>query len=146
MQNKTKIISIIIVLTLVLGILYLYKQNQAPLTNPYTNETSAPLEQLNTNGIDTKPVVTTPPPTNTPTKIAGYTIEDVSKHNHKLDCWTAVNGSVYNVTPWIAEHPGGEAAILSLCGIDGSAAFSGQHGGEKRPANELAGFKIGILN
>jgi hypothetical protein len=32
-----------------------------------------------------------------------------------------------------------------MCGIDGSAPFNDQHGGEKRPANELAGFLIGDL-
>jgi hypothetical protein len=32
-----------------------------------------------------------------------------------------------------------------MCGVDASSAFDGQHGGEKRPANELAGFKIGTL-
>ncbi len=138
MQNKTKIISIIVVLALVLGGLYIYKQNQATMADPLTNGgTSAPLETTNPNNTNTQ----TPP-----AKIAGYTLSDVAKHNNQSDCWTAVDGYVYDVTPWIAEHPGGEAAILSLCGTDGSTAFDGQHGGQKRPANELAGFKIGILN
>ena len=52
---------------------------------------------------------------------------------------------MYDVTSWISQHPGGEQAILGLCGIDSSDAFNGQHGGQRRPATELASFKIGIL-
>ena len=74
-----------------------------------------------------------------------YTMSDVSKHNNQNDCWTTVNGKVYEVTKWISEHPGGAKAIISMCGIDGSALFNDQHGGERRPANELANFVIGDL-
>ena len=82
----------------------------------------------------------------TPTSTAQtYTLADVTKHATQADCWTTVNGSVYNVTSWIAKHPGGAQAIIGLCGIDGSDAFNGQHGGQRRPANELASFKIGTL-
>jgi cytochrome b involved in lipid metabolism len=77
--------------------------------------------------------------------VKSYTMADVSKHNNQNDCWTAVNDKVYEVTKWISEHPGGAKAIISMCGIDGSAPFNDQHGGEKRPANELAGFLIGDL-
>lgn len=88
-----------------------------------------------------KPVATTTQ------SVAGqsYTLTDVTKHNTAADCWTAINGGVYSVTAWISKHPGGAQAIIGLCGIDGSAAFDGQHGGERRPATELASFKIGDL-
>jgi hypothetical protein len=56
-----------------------------------------------------------------------------------------INGGVYDLTAWISKHPGGERAILSICGKDGSAAFNDQHGGQRRPANELSGFKIGTI-
>jgi cytochrome b involved in lipid metabolism len=74
-----------------------------------------------------------------------FTMADVATHKTQNDCWTVVNGSVYNVTSWISKHPGGAGAIASMCGVDATSAFSGQHSGEKRPANELAGFKIGTL-
>lgn len=80
-----------------------------------------------------------------PSSPLSYSMVDVAKHNKPSDCWTAVNGSVYNVTSWINEHPGGSEAIISLCGIDGSSAFDDQHGGQKRPERELASFKIGAL-
>ena len=74
-----------------------------------------------------------------------YTMTHVAAHSTALSCWSAVNGGVYDLTSWIGNHPGGEQAILSICGKDGSSAFNTQHDGQKRPANELAGFKIGTL-
>jgi cytochrome b involved in lipid metabolism len=81
----------------------------------------------------------------TPSASTIYTMADVQKHNSGASCWTAIDGNVYDVTSWITQHPGGEAPILSLCGIDGSAAFNNQHGGQGRPAAELASFIIGTL-
>jgi cytochrome b involved in lipid metabolism len=81
----------------------------------------------------------------TQTATATYTLAQVAMHNKASSCWTAINGSVYDVTTWINQHPGGPGPILSLCGTDGSAAFNGQHGGQARPAAELATFKIGTL-
>lgn len=74
-----------------------------------------------------------------------YTLAQVAAHNSDTSCWTAIDGEVYDLTPFIDLHPGGFEAILSLCGIDGSAAFDNQHGGQSRPANELAGLQIGTL-
>lgn len=79
------------------------------------------------------------------TVAASYSMAEVSVHNNRADCWTAIGGNVYDVTLWIAKHPGGSDAIISLCGIDGSVAFSEEHGTKKRPASELAAFKIGLL-
>ena len=84
--------------------------------------------------------------TSTATSSSGYTLAQVALHNDAKRCWTAINGGVYDVTTWINQHPGGPEAILSICGIDGSVAFNDQHGGQRRPANELAGFKIGNLS
>lgn len=74
-----------------------------------------------------------------------YTLTDVAAHASASSCWTAINGKVYDVTAWISQHPGGQRAILGLCGKDGSAAFNGQHGGQGRPAAELRQFLIGTL-
>ena len=74
---------------------------------------------------------------------AGYTLAQIGIHNTAHSCWTAINGSAYDLTQWIAQHPGGEGAILSICGTDGSAAFNGQHGGQGKPAQILETFKIG---
>lgn len=78
-------------------------------------------------------------------KVASFTMEEVAKHNTAASCYTAVNGSVYDVTAWIAKHPGGEKAILGTCGKDASAAFDKKHGGQARPESEIANYKIGVV-
>lgn len=75
-----------------------------------------------------------------------YTSAEVAFHSTETSCWTSIDGNVYDVTTWISKHPGGSQAILSLCGKDGSAAFDNQHGGQRRPAEELATFQIGTLS
>lgn len=70
-------------------------------------------------------------------------MDRVPSHNSRESCWTIINGAVYDLTSWIPMHPGGERAILQLCGTDGSAKFNAQHGGQTKQATVLAGFKIG---
>jgi uncharacterized membrane protein len=77
-------------------------------------------------------------------KVAGtYNSADLKKHATAASCWSAINGNVYDLTKWINRHPGGASVIKGLCGRDGTAGFNGQHGGQSRPASELAAFKIG---
>ena len=69
----------------------------------------------------------------------------VAGHNTNNDCWAIVNGSIYDLTQWISAHPGGRVPIESMCGVDATAAFTSQHGGQGAPEARLASFKIGIL-
>lgn len=93
----------------------------------------------------TQPAPTTPAPI-TPIPVPNsYTMAQVATHASRSSCWTAVEGQVYDLTQWIGEHPGGERAILGLCGKDGTADFNDQHGGQSRPARELASFLLGPL-
>lgn len=100
--------------------------------------------------VQTKQAVQTqsiPQKTTEPKKTSsGYTTADVSIHNSVDSCWSIINGNVYDLTSYISRHPGGERNILRICGKDGSSAFEGQHGGESRPENILASYKIGSLN
>jgi len=81
----------------------------------------------------------------TTTTAKTFTMAEVQQHNSEKSCYTAVNGSVYDVTAWISKHPGGAKAITSMCGKDASAAFDKKHGGEARPESELASYKIGTV-
>jgi len=45
-------------------------------------------------------------------------IDEVSKHNKKDDCWVIVNDDVYNVTTYLDIHPGSVNAILKKAGTD----------------------------
>ena len=88
------------------------------------------------------PATTTAPGTSAaPT----YTLADVAQHNTAAHCWAAVDGQVYDLTDWIGQHPGGQQRIIALCGTDATVAFSTQHGGQARPASQLAPLQIGVL-
>lgn len=50
-------------------------------------------------------------------------MEEVQKHNSELDCWTVVDGKVYNITHFIHRHPGGRGNILRSVGIDSTELF-----------------------
>ncbi|KAI6086729.1 hypothetical protein F4821DRAFT_124662 [Hypoxylon rubiginosum] len=60
------------------------------------------------------------------------------------DAWTALGGRVYNITPYLPFHPGGEPELLRAAGRDGSKLF-----GEIHPwvnyENMLASSMIGLL-
>lgn len=36
--------------------------------------------------------------------------EELKKHNRKEDCWIVIHSKVYNVSSFLAEHPGGAAS------------------------------------
>lgn len=90
--------------------------------------------------------------TGAPTASAGasaqgsYTLEQVKEHNSAESCWAAIDGGVYDLTRWVAQHPGGADKILGICGTDATAMFEAQHSGDQRPASQLTQFYIGDLN
>lgn len=141
-----KTIGIIIALVVIVGVVVVLKNTNT--TTPVANDTTNTV--TTDTSTNTTPTVSTPAtkPAVTPTKpkVAGYAMSDIATHATASSCWTAVNGSVYDVTSWINKHPGGAQAILGMCGKDASSAFDNQHGGQSRPEAELASFKIGILN
>ncbi len=87
--------------------------------------------------------VTTTVPMVATTTLPTYTTADVALHATSTDCWSIVNGYVYDFTSFINQHPGGKKAVMQTCGVDASGAFNGKHGGKKRPADELQKHLIG---
>lgn len=116
-------------------------QNQA--TDSTVQQTD--LSQNNTTATKQEQVAT---PTTIPSAPAstGYTTQSVALHNSASSCYTIVNGNVYDMTNWISQHPGGRGAIKAMCGIDASAMFNNQHGGQGGPERILASYKLGALN
>ncbi|MBY0328602.1 cytochrome b5 domain-containing protein [Patescibacteria group bacterium] len=111
------------------------------ISKPSDTKTTPTTKEVN---VTPKPQTPSTPikPTDT-TKY--YTSAEVSTHASVQSCWSIINRKVYDLTPWISRHPGGANAIKRICGVDGSADFNGQHGGQARPESELAGFFIGVL-
>ncbi len=147
MQNKS--ISIIFGLLLAFGMGILVYATKKPVTLP-SNITTAPTSQQtfsNNDDSDDGGAQTTQTPTiKKPNTLSqSITLSQIAAHSTRSSCWSAINGGVYDLTSWIPNHPGGEQAILSMCGKDGSNGFDRQHGGQSRPLAILAGFKIGTL-
>merc|ERR1712216_416724 len=57
----------------------------------------------------------------------GITMEEVAKHNSKASCWVVLDGKVLDVTSFLADHPGGELAILTFAGKDATEEFNMIH-------------------
>lgn len=85
-----------------------------------------------------------PAPTATPINLP-LTLDEVKKHNSATDCWSIIDGNVYNLTNWVYSHPGGSDRITAICGKDGSASFSGQHSNSNSAKSRLKGFELGKL-
>ncbi len=75
----------------------------------------------------------------------GFTAQQVAEHGSESSCYTIINGAVYDVTSYLPLHPGGARNILKICGRDGTSTFTGKHGGDKKPEDQLKQFYIGPL-
>lgn len=51
------------------------------------------------------------------------TADVVKKHSSKDDCWTIIEGQVYDITDYVSGHPGGQE-ILRACGGDATTLFT----------------------
>jgi cytochrome b involved in lipid metabolism len=50
-------------------------------------------------------------------------LEELQKHASAEDCWCAVHGLVYNLTPFLQAHPGGSTIIVKYAGKDATGPF-----------------------
>lgn len=72
-------------------------------------------------------------------------MDEVKRHSTAADCWTVVDGSVYDMTTFIQRHPAGAGDIIDMCGEDATEDFLGEHQGQGEPEKWLATLKIGVL-
>jgi tetratricopeptide (TPR) repeat protein len=73
------------------------------------------------------------------------TLDEVKKHNSAGDCWSIIDGNVYDLTNWVESHPGGSSRIAAICGKDGSSNFLGQHSNSNSAKSQLTRFELGKL-
>ena len=71
--------------------------------------------------------------------------EEVATHNTAEDCWTVLRGKVYNLTPYVNFHPGGDKILKAVLGRDCTKLFDKYHkwvNGEYM----LEKCKVGVLD
>lgn len=73
------------------------------------------------------------------------TSDEVKKHNSASDCWSIIDGVVYDLTNWVGSHPGGSSRITAICGKNGTSNFLGQHNNSNSAKSRLKGFELGKL-
>ncbi|KIR70487.1 cytoplasmic protein [Cryptococcus deuterogattii CA1014] len=61
------------------------------------------------------------------TSFQRVTPAELKEHNTPDDAWSAFNGMVYNITPYLPFHPGGEEDLMRVAGRDGTRLFMLTH-------------------
>jgi cytochrome b involved in lipid metabolism len=71
--------------------------------------------------------------------------EELARHNKSSDLWLAINDRVYDLTPYVNEHPGGPLILQKHAGKIASYAFElAAHGdGAKKKMRE---FEVGRID
>ncbi|KAH8399026.1 hypothetical protein KR215_001054 [Drosophila sulfurigaster] len=73
-----------------------------------------------------------------------FTRAEVAKHNTNKDTWLLIHNSVYDVTAFLNEHPGGEEVLIEQAGKDATENF--EDVGHSNDAREMMKkYKIGEL-
>jgi cytochrome b involved in lipid metabolism len=73
------------------------------------------------------------------------TLDEAKKHNSADDCWSIIDGNVYDLTNWVESHPGGNERITAICGKDGTSSFLGKHSNSNSAKSQLNRFELGKL-
>ncbi|ORX46285.1 acyl-CoA dehydrogenase NM domain-like protein [Hesseltinella vesiculosa] len=56
-----------------------------------------------------------------------FTVDEVAKHTSENDCWVIIHDKVYDITKFLADHPGGKKILLKNAGIDATEKFDSFH-------------------
>lgn len=70
---------------------------------------------------------------------------EIITHNTQEDCWIILHNMVYDITPFIKQHPGGVDILLTRAGEDATSFFQTKHGNNKRINKQLENYLIGEL-
>lgn len=69
-------------------------------------------------------------------------VEEISKHSTEESCWLLLKGDVWDLTPFLADHPGGAGAILEFAGRDATTVWESIHPPEVM-AQLVSSLKVG---
>lgn len=136
-MKKAVLIVIVISAIIVGGVLFAgFLNNQEEATQP------------NTQNTETTSTPTPQTETQDQALTESFTLAQVAQHNTPADCWIIIENSVYDVTEFLNEHPGGSERIEPFCGKDATEGFAtqGGAGSHSSSANQLReDFLIGTV-
>lgn len=79
-----------------------------------------------------------------PAPYVRITNSELKEHSTQTDCWTSINGKVFNITPYVNFHPGGVNEIMKCAGRDGTMLFNKYHSWVN-PDRLLESCMVGVL-
>jgi|GEM_PF-409347 len=91
----------------------------------------------------------TPASVSVPGALTTLNVAEIATHNSAGDCWLLINNKIYNVTSFIAAHPGGAGTIIPNCGKESTQAFNTKGGNTPHSGNAnsmLTSYFIGNFN
>ena len=116
------------------------KQNNKPTHNTPQKVQSKRQVSFNNPDINITSLVAR---INTSAQAGGMTMSEVAQHHSMNDCYLAINGKVYNVTPYMPYHPAGASIIARYCGQEVTGIFAQIH--SNRAWDLLARYKVGSV-
>ena len=66
-----------------------------------------------------------------------YSRKEVAQHKRRADCWLTIESKVYDVSGFLAQHPGGANVLAEYCGKDASGPFGALHSAGSLPQPPL---------
>lgn len=113
-------------------------------TVPSSNKLSSNVSSTVPSTLSTPPRVQETSSSSSIPQLEEYNLSEVSNHCTEDDCWIVIFDRVYNVTPFLSDHPGGEYIMMEFAGRDATIPFrSTRHG--KDSYQMLSRYLIGIL-
>ncbi len=132
MSNKYIIFLGVLVVLFVGGVGVFLTSNKTATVEKQTNVAPTQIPQAVENTV-------------TSSQKKAYTLADVSQHSTESDCWIVVENNVYDMTPFIPDHPGGRE-IIEGCGRDATSMFQREREHQKEnAASYLPPYQIGVL-
>lgn len=75
-----------------------------------------------------------------------YSYSDVARHHQATDCWVIFRNGVYDLTKYLAVHPGGPKLLLDKAGRDLTEDFDVAHGrNNTRVVSMLLPYHVGTM-
>lgn len=91
-----------------------------------------------------------PPPAGQPPTVVDkrFTLDDVTRHGDPADCWMAIDRSVYDLTPYLPEHPSKSGIVEPWCGKEATQAYRTKMKGRPHSPEAdhlLTQYRVGAL-